>query len=331
MESGTLGAMVEALPRETARLYAAPLADFVKVRDALAAELKAAGRSAEAADIKKLRKPSPAVWAINRAAQADPDAVRRFIEAVDRLKRAHFGEPGGLAKATADQRAALDHLLERARAVLASAGLPPSTAVAARISATLAGAAADPAASTDLRHGRLTQEAPAPGFEALVGAAPSKAPGPMKTVEPGPPRARHVRARAAAGVQAKSRERQAAREHEAARQRETVLQRARDAFNAAESEAREARQRREEAERVATQAREAAERSTRDVEDLKRRLQEAERRARDERHAAEQAAGVVLRAQRAVDRIEARRKEAERGLASTQKHHPPGHEGPGGG
>jgi len=318
--------MVESLPRETARLYAAPLADFVKARDALVAELKAAGRSAEAADLKQLRKPSPAVWAINRVAQEDPTAVTRFVETVGRLKRAHFGEPGALARATADHRSALDHLLERARATLVSAGLPASTAVIGRISATLAGAAADPVASADLRHGRLTHEAQAPGFEALVGAETSTALRPRHAPEPKRSRAHETPGRPVSGVRAKPRERGASREHEATRGLENALQRARDALQATESEAREAIQRREEAERAATQARQAAERGAGDVEDLTRRLREAERRARDERRAAEEAAGVARRAQREAEQTEARRQEAERALAAAQNRHLRGHE-----
>ncbi len=138
--------MAEPLPEEVGGLYTAPLRDFVKARDALAAELRATGRPAEAAAVSKLRKPTPAVWAINRVAHADPAAVTRFVDTVDHLRRAHFGEPGPLAQATEEHRSALDHLLERAKAALADTGVQASTAITGRITATLLGAAADPEA-----------------------------------------------------------------------------------------------------------------------------------------------------------------------------------------
>ena len=58
--------MAERPPRKLADLHAIPLGDFVKARDALAAELRQTGHAAEAADVKKLRKPTPVVWAVNR-------------------------------------------------------------------------------------------------------------------------------------------------------------------------------------------------------------------------------------------------------------------------
>ncbi len=124
-------------PRQIAQLCAAPLKDFVKARDTLPAKLRGSGRPADAAAVSKLRKPTPAVWAINRVSHADPAAVTRFIDTVDRLKRAHFGEPGPLAQATEAHRAALDRLLERAKAALPDASVQASATIAGRISATL--------------------------------------------------------------------------------------------------------------------------------------------------------------------------------------------------
>ncbi|HET9490692.1 MAG TPA: hypothetical protein VFR64_13170 [Methylomirabilota bacterium] len=260
--------MAERLARELARLHAVPLTDFVKTRDALARELRAARRTAEADAVAKLRKPTPAVWAINRVAREDPDAVARLVAVVDSLKRAHFGEPGPLAEATEAQRSTLEHVLERAKAVLANAGLGVSATVLGRMSATLLGAAADPEATAALRQGRLTHELPAPGFEALGGA----------------PRARTAR-----------------RDEAAAESRGS---RVRDARRAAESRAREAEQRARQAEQVASERRQAAEQAAREVHDLRQRLREAERRARDARRAAKEAEAAASRVRRQADQAD---------------------------
>jgi hypothetical protein len=289
--------MAEALSRETDRLYTVPPKDFVKARDALAAELRKTGRTAEAAEVAKLRKPTPAVWAINQVAQADPAAVTRFIDTVDRLKRAHFGEPGPLAQATEDQRAALEGLLKRAKALLAKVGLPASAATTGRISATLLGAAADPPARSFLRHGRLTHERQAPGFEALAGTAE---PGGARRAEPAPKPTRS----SARGMP---------------QERADTVNRAREALQAAESEARAAKSRAEEAERAAAQQRQAAEEAARDAESLRQRLRKAEQRAQAARRAAEDAAGAAWRARRDAEGVESRREAAERALQAATK------------
>ncbi|MGH7312427.1 MAG: hypothetical protein ACREJV_04585, partial [Candidatus Rokuibacteriota bacterium] len=231
--------MAEPLPRDIARLYAVPLKDFVKARDALAAKLRELRRLAEAADVGKLRKPTPTVWAINRVAREDPAVVTRFVEAVNHLKRAHLGEPGRLARATEEQRSALERLLERAKGVLAEAGLQASAAVTSRISATLLGAAADPHASSDLRQGRLTHERQAPGFEALVGAAATGKALRDDALRAAEAEARDAKRRAEETEQVAAQHRQvaerAAREAQDLRQRlQAAEQRARDARRATE-------------------------------------------------------------------------------------------------
>src|SRR5918999_3875782 len=123
-------AMPERPTRATDELYAVSPAAFVTARNRLAAALQRAGRTEEAAAVKRLRKPTPAVWAINQVARRDRSAVARFVESVDRLRRAHFTEPGRLAQAAEEQRAALEALVQQALAALAEAGLRPPTAAA---------------------------------------------------------------------------------------------------------------------------------------------------------------------------------------------------------
>jgi hypothetical protein len=172
--------MTKGSDRQLDELYGAPLSAFTQVRDRLAKQLGEAGRQAEAADLRRLRKPSAALWTVNQLARRDPASMGRFIEAVNRLKRAHT--KGSIE----DQRAALSELLNRAL------GLGASPATMQRISNTLLGAAADRGLQDDLRRGRLDAEQSAPGFEVLAGA-------PLRPVPPahrGPePAARPVPAR----------------------------------------------------------------------------------------------------------------------------------------
>ena len=61
---------------ETTDLYALPLAEFTAARNEAAKRLMDAGDADAAKQVKALRKPSRAAWAINRAVRADPDAVQ---------------------------------------------------------------------------------------------------------------------------------------------------------------------------------------------------------------------------------------------------------------
>src|SRR5438876_8333043 len=63
------------------RLYTVPLDQFVAERDALARDLKKAGDSQAAAEVKALRKPSVSAWAVNQAVRADPAAADELVEA----------------------------------------------------------------------------------------------------------------------------------------------------------------------------------------------------------------------------------------------------------
>ncbi len=138
--------------------------------------LRDVGRTGEAAEIQRLRKPSPAVWAVNQVSRQDPETLARFIAAVDDLKRAHLGTTGNLAPATQHQRDALDRVLQTASRALTGAGLRISPALLTRVSTTLLGAAADRNAKEELKAGRLTRELEAPGFEVFAGAHPVRRP-----------------------------------------------------------------------------------------------------------------------------------------------------------
>lgn len=249
-----------------ARLYAAPLAEFTATRNRLAAELRKTGRAADARALARLRKPSAPLWAVNRLAITDSKSVAALFEAVARLRRSQLRDPRAAAEALRAQRAALDILVARGRAVLGAVGSSASQQALRRLSDTLMGAAVDRAHGDALRRGELTEELPAPGFEAFGGTPVAAS-----------PRLRLVRSPGAPNPSAVDRQASAAR--------------------AAEAE----RQRRLEAE---TLAREAAD-DTRRVSDLeaeraraRARVAELEQQLRTARQAARQSAAAAKRARR---------------------------------
>jgi len=154
---------------EREALYAEPPQGFVRARNALAARLRRQGRAREAAEVAQLRKPSVALWLVNRLAATDPSGVRRLIEAADRLRRAHLRQPRTIPEAAAEHRHALEDLIARAERLLADAGVRSSPALLRRAYATLSSAAADRRRHTELRKAGLTEELEPGGFEVLGG------------------------------------------------------------------------------------------------------------------------------------------------------------------
>lgn len=152
------------------RLHAVPPGEFTATRNRIVAELRKAGRPAEAQAVARLRRPSPALWAVNQLARGGRQDLAAFVEAVDRLRRVQLRDPRAAADALRAQRAALETLVARAGDLLRGADLAASPAILRRVSDTLMGAAADQDQARLLRRGALTEELAAPGFEAFSGA-----------------------------------------------------------------------------------------------------------------------------------------------------------------
>jgi hypothetical protein len=164
---------VEASARAPEDLYGLPLEDFTPARDALAKELRAAGRKEEAAEVKSLRKPSLAAWALNRAARDHGDAVERLRAAGADLREAQSeamaGDAGRLRSAGQALAGEVDRVAALAADALRSAGRPPSAAQQEKILATLRTAAVDEDAGDLLARGVLVDDLEATGF-GLLGA-----------------------------------------------------------------------------------------------------------------------------------------------------------------
>jgi hypothetical protein len=69
-----------------ARLYALPLEEFTRERDATARELRRAKERDAAAAVAKLPKPSQAAWAANALARERRDLVDELLAAGDELR-----------------------------------------------------------------------------------------------------------------------------------------------------------------------------------------------------------------------------------------------------
>jgi hypothetical protein len=173
--------MAEAPDEEVDRLYGLALEEFIPARDALAKELRDAGRRGEATAIKALKKPTVAAWAANQAVRSQPRAARELWDAGDALAAAQEavllgkGSGGDLRLAAERERLALDPLVDAARGLLTASGGDLSETTIDRVRATLQAAAIDSDVREEVAAGRAVREREPRGLfggEAVV-AAPS--------------------------------------------------------------------------------------------------------------------------------------------------------------
>ena len=152
-------------------LYGLPPGEFIAARDRLAGELKEAGRADEAAEVKKLRRPSIVAWAVNAASRERPDDVGALREAGRELRRAQrkaLAGGGGedLRRATDDRRALIQTLADAGVAAIGARGGAHRDAIAE----TLDAASVDDELGERLQAGILDREArPMAGFGAIEG------------------------------------------------------------------------------------------------------------------------------------------------------------------
>jgi hypothetical protein len=168
------------LEEELDRLYALPLNEFTAARDDVAKRLRGEGERELADEVKRLRKPSVAVWLVNRLARERQVDVKRLLKAGEALAKA---QARATKEAFAAARSDEQHALERLALAARDAGVGPQ--VADRAIQTLRAASLSEDGRDLLKRGRLTEELEPPGFEALVGMpAPKvtkpKAPQPRK-------------------------------------------------------------------------------------------------------------------------------------------------------
>jgi hypothetical protein len=160
-------------------LYAASPEEFVRTRTALAKQLKADGRTDDAAAIAAVRKPPLAAWALNQLSRRNRREVDLLLDAGHRLREAQAAVLRGaqrdvFERARSDQTKALARLLEEAEKLLEDRGTA-SPPVLGQIRESLEAAAVSDDGRTLLARGRFTGPISRSGFE-LVGELAAGAP-----------------------------------------------------------------------------------------------------------------------------------------------------------
>jgi hypothetical protein len=282
---------VEASARAPEDLYGLPLEEFTPARDALAKELKAAGRKEEAAEIKSLRKPSLAAWALNRAARDHGVAIDQLRAAGADLRAAQnealSGDAGRLRDAGRALAGEVDRVAALAGDALRAAGRPATAAQQEKLASTLRTAAVDDAAGDLLARGVLVDDLDATGFSLLASGSGDLSVQPRSSSGDRPASSRPSGSSAPAkssatgtlpGAEPKAKQTKATKE----------------ALEAVEAARREARRCDAEADLAATRAGRKAERA----EAAAKRAAEVQREAEEARAAAEDAAGEAEAARR---------------------------------
>ncbi|MFL5346667.1 MAG: hypothetical protein ACJ8AT_17945 [Hyalangium sp.] len=184
---GKRGSSEAELSARQRELYALPLEEFTRARDALAKELAAKGRAQDAQAIKKLKRPVVAAWVVNQLAHQHPDHLEELLAAARSLEKAQRRAMSGLAseplkEANRAFQRALDTLMKDVTTSLAATGRPAMGDLIRQVDETLRTAAlgSEEDRST-LTQGMLTRPLHSSGFGPfsgleLVGAATDRAP-----------------------------------------------------------------------------------------------------------------------------------------------------------
>ena len=147
-------------------LYGLPSGEFVAARDALARRLKAEGGAEAAKQVKALRRPTVAAWAVNQLRRHHPRELDELLELGERLRRAQAkvltgGGASVMKELLAERRATVERVARLAVGELGTGGGAQRNAIVATLEAALA----DRADAEAVRKGQLSKELPAPsGF-----------------------------------------------------------------------------------------------------------------------------------------------------------------------
>jgi hypothetical protein len=267
---------------EVRELYRSPPDGFIAARDALVKRLRDEGRDAEAADVKKLRRPTVAAWALDRVADEAPDAIGELLEAGADLARAQRAtlsgrDPQSLRDATTRRRELVSRLSEIAAGVLRDAGSSPDPHLE-DIRGTLETASVDEDVAERLRAGTLDRTIqPAAGFGDLAGLQ-------LVSSRDDEPEGAGPRRRRSGGVESEDRSREL------------------------EAEVRRLRRDRDAAERKAAAAEDARSRMAEQVSSMQARLEAARAKLRDAESSATEQRMNAKRAAKAFDAAERKRK-----------------------
>lgn len=160
-------------------LYAVAPAGFIAARDSAAAAVRAAGDKELAAQLKALRRPTPAAWMVNALVRDNPQVIEDFLALGAALAQAQSALQGDELRALSAQRSQLvTSLVARAEALAAAAAVRVDSAATGEAHDTLVAALVDAAAAQAVRAGRLVRPLSFSGFgvEPRSGAVPSPSP-----------------------------------------------------------------------------------------------------------------------------------------------------------
>jgi hypothetical protein len=253
------------------RLYGLPLEEFTPARDELAKSLRAHGDREAAAEIKKLRKPTVAAWALNQAQRREPKRVAELIDAGARLRDAQQrlvagGERGLLIDAAAEERRLAEQVVALGEQQLAGAGHGAGATAQSKLWSTVRAAAVNPEAGELLESGRLTRDYEVSDLGLGDAGALSAPPAAVAKKKPSPPRERPAD---------RAERKQAERKAQAIRR---ALDKARTQHETAKDRAAEARIRAKDAQREAARAASALERAQAAAEQAEARAKSARSR-----------------------------------------------------
>jgi hypothetical protein len=154
-------------PDDVDALFKVPLAEFTSARNALAAQLKKAGRQAEASEAKSLPKPSASAWVVNQLYWRHRELFDRLIETGAQLRRKHAAQLSG--DAVNARREALAELTRIAADILRDGSHNATRDLMRRVTSTLEALSSYGSLSGAPVAGRLTNDLEPPGFEAVAG------------------------------------------------------------------------------------------------------------------------------------------------------------------
>ena len=162
-------------------LFAAPLGEFVAVRNDVARRLRAEGKKEEADEVAAVKKPSAAVWAVNQLSRRQRRDVDLLLDVGHRLRAAHAESDPAQARKAFDgarqaEHEAMGRLLAAAEGLLEEEQGTASRAMLDRVASTLRAAAVTDEGREQLARGRLTEELETTGFELAAAAAPKTRP-----------------------------------------------------------------------------------------------------------------------------------------------------------
>ena len=274
-------------------LYALDPNDFVAARNDLAKRLRKEGDKGRAAEVAKLRRPTPAAWAVNQLVRRHRADVEELVGLGEALRNAQDralagDEPGDLRQVGRARRDAVARLGELADRLLVERGGSPG-AHAGEVAATLEAASLDAEAGAAVLEGRLSTELEPPSgfgvFDMTIAeprSAPTPKPAPAPAVEE--------------------------RDDTARREAEAVVDEARRRWEERTAQAKEAVE-------AVTARRRAVQDAEAEVARLEDQLTEAQRRLRAAAREAELAEDRASRAEDAVAKAGELLRAAERRVA----------------